>query len=259
MLGVQDSATECEVGAACPVPDSGIVVGELLLLLAIMTLALVSTTAVVGANVTITVADCPGVSIVPLEIPLAVSPDPPEIVTPEMLTFEFPLFVSVDVSELLLPILTVLKFKLVGLAASCKVAAELVPDRLITSDEGAPFVTRVMDPLTAAVEVGVKITLKATLPPAGICVEVERPVMLKLFPGGVTCEKVSVELPPFWSVMVCELLVPLTTLPKLALVGLAEICAWVPVPESGIVSGEFEALLVIVKLPVTAISDVGAN
>jgi len=230
-----------------------------MLLLTILTLAPVSTTAVVGANVTVTVADCPGVNIVPLEIPLAVSPDPPEIVTPEILMFEFPPFVSVEVSDLLLPTLTALKFKLVGLAASCRVAAEPVPDRLMTSDEGVPFVARVIDPLTVAVEVGVKIALKATLPPAGICVAVERPVMLKPFTAGVTCEKVSVELPPFWRVMVCELLVPFTTLPKLTLVGFAEICAWVPVPESGIVSGEFEALLVIVKLAATAVSDVGAN
>src|SRR5271154_3676428 len=130
-----------------------------------------------------------------------------------MSMFEFPLFVKADVSELLLPSKTVLKFRLVGLAASCDIAAEPTPDRLITSDEGAPFVASVMEPLTVAVEVGVKIALKATLPPAGICVEVERPVMLKPFLGGVTCEKVSVELPPFWSVMVCELLVPFTTLP----------------------------------------------
>jgi hypothetical protein len=196
---------------------------------------------------------------VPPEIPLAVSPEPPVIVTPEMLMFEFPLFVTVDVSELLLPTVTVLKFKLVGLAPSCKMGAEPAPVRLITRDEGVPFVASVMDPLMVAVEVGVKIALKATPPPAGMVVAVERPVILNPAPGGVTCENVRVELPPFWRVMVCELLVPFTTVPKLTLAGVAEICAWVPVPESGIVSGEFEALLVTVRVPVTAPSDFGAN
>jgi hypothetical protein len=32
-----------------------------------------------------------------------------------------------------------------------------------------------------------------------------------------------------------------------------------PVPDRGIVSGELEALLVTVKIPVTALSDKGAN
>jgi hypothetical protein len=57
MLGFQDSATEWEVAAAWPVPESEIVVGELAVLLAILMLAPVSTTAVVGANVMVTVAD----------------------------------------------------------------------------------------------------------------------------------------------------------------------------------------------------------
>jgi hypothetical protein len=56
-LGFQDNVTEWDLGCAWPVPDSEIVVGELVLLLAIWTLAPVSTVAAVGANVTVTVAD----------------------------------------------------------------------------------------------------------------------------------------------------------------------------------------------------------
>ena len=152
-----------------------------------------------------------------------------------------------------------LKLKLVGFAPSCTVAVEPAPDRVITNEEGVPFVASVTDPLAVAVEPGVKITLKVTLPPGGITVEVEIPVMVKPVPDGVTCENVRGELPVFWSVMVCELLVPLTTVPKLTLEGVAERCACVPVPESGIVSGESEASLVIVKVAVAALSDFGAN
>jgi hypothetical protein len=227
-------------------------------LLAILTLAAVNTIALVGVNVTVNVADCWGVRIVPAETPLVVTP-PPVIVTPEMVMFEFPVLVSVEVSELLLPTEMVLKLKLVGFTPSCTVEAEPLPDRAIASDAGAPLVASVIDPFTAAVEVGVKIALKATLPPAGMVVAVDRPEMLNPAPGGVTCENVRVWLPPFWSVMVCELLLPFTTVPKLTLAGVAEICAWRPVPESGIVSGEFAASLVTVKVPVTALSDKGVN
>jgi hypothetical protein len=199
-LGVHDNVTEWDLGCAWPVPESEIVVGELVLLLAIRTLAPVSTVAAVGANVTVTVADWPGIRIVPAETPLAVSPVPvaaPVTVMPEMLMFEFPPFVSVDVSELLLPTWTVLKLKLVGFAPNCTVAVDPAPDRVITSDEGVPFVASVTDPLTVAVEPGVKITLKATLPPAEITVEVEIPVMVNPVPDGVTCENVRGELPVF--------------------------------------------------------------
>ena len=157
----------------------------------------------------------------PFETPLAVKPAP-VTVTAETLTLEFPLFVSVVVSELLLPTETVLKFRLAGLAPTEWVAVRPVPDRLITSGEGLPFVTSVSDPLTVAMELGVKTTLNVTLAPAAIVVAVERPVTLKPVPTGVTCENVRVVLPPLVSVIGWELLFPMVTVPKLALVGLAE-------------------------------------
>ena len=48
--------------AADPVPDKLIVVGELVALLVMVTLAPLTAPAIVGANITIRVADCPGVS-----------------------------------------------------------------------------------------------------------------------------------------------------------------------------------------------------
>jgi hypothetical protein len=195
---------------------------------------------------------------VPIETPLAVT-FVPVTVTPEMSMFEFPTFVSVDVSEALLPTETVLKFKLAGFAPSCTVAVEPAPTISITNVEGTPFVASVTEPLMVAVEVGAKLASNVALPPAGITVEVESPATLYPAPAVVTRENVSGPLPPFRSKMVCELPVPWTTLPKLTLEGVAEICAWVPVPERGTVSGEFEASLVIVKEPVSATSVFGAN
>lgn len=69
------------------------------------------------------------------------------------------------------------------------------------------------------------MALNVMLPPAEIVVEVERPVMLNPVPETVTCENVRVALPAFLSVIVCELFVPVVTLPKLTLDGVAEICA----------------------------------
>jgi hypothetical protein len=138
--------------------------------------------------------------------------------------FEFPLFVSVDVSELLLPTATVAKFKLVGFALRRLFAVEPFPDRLMMSWEGWAFVVSVTDPLTLDVDVGVKIALKAMLPDPAMVDDVERPLMLNPVPATLTCVNLTMLLPLFLSVMVCELLVPRTTLPKLTLEGVAEIC-----------------------------------
>jgi hypothetical protein len=241
-----------------PVPDNGIVVGEFVALLVMVTLAPLTAPAVVGANVTVRVTDCPAVSTVPLETPLSLNPAP-VTVTPEIVMFEFPLFVNVVVSELLLPSATFPKDKLVGLAPSDKVAAAPVPDRLMTSGEGVPFVVSVMLPVTAVAEDGVKTALKVAVPPAAMVVDVDRPVWLKPVPDTVICENVRVALPLLVSVIDCELLLPTVTVPKLTLVGLAEICDCVPVPLRAIVRGEFVPLLVIDTLPVALVAVVGAK
>jgi hypothetical protein len=157
MLGVglasHCSNTELEE-LACPVPDRGIAMGEPVALLARLTLAPFTAPPVVGAKVTVSVAVCPGVRIVPLATPLAVNPAP-TTVTPEMVRLEFPLFVRVEVSGSELFTLTVPKLRLGGFAPRSRVAATLVPFRLIASEAGVPFVVNVMEPLTAVVEVGV--------------------------------------------------------------------------------------------------------
>ena len=70
---------------------------------------------------------------------------------------------------------------------------------------------------------------------------------------------VTPALPGFDRVNVCELLVPIMTLEKLALVGVTVNAGWTLVPLSEIVAGELEALLATKTLPVTLPVAVGAN
>jgi hypothetical protein len=80
------------------------------------------------------------------------------------------------------------------------------------------------EPVTLPDEVGPKTTLKVVFFPAAIVAGTVSPVMLNPVPDTVACEIVSVAVPPFVKLIVCELLLPVTTLPKLALAGLAESC-----------------------------------
>jgi len=225
-------------------------------LLVTVTLAPLTTPGAVGSNVTVRGADCPGISTVPLEMPVALNPEP-VTVTPEIVMFEFPLLVIDVVKDELVSSFTFPKLKVEGVAPSDRVVVAPVPDRLITSGEGVPFVVSVMLPVAVVAEDGVKTASKGTLPPAAIEVEVERPVSVKPVPATATCENVRVAFPLFSSVIACELLVPTVTVPKVTLVGLAEICGWVPVPERAIIRGEPGALLVIDRLPLILVAVLG--
>ena len=218
MLAIHCSKTEC-----VPVPDKVIVAGEFVALLAMLTLAPLTTPGVVGANVTVNVADWPGVRIVPFDTPMALKPTP-ATVAPEIVTFAFPLFVTEADCDVLVPSLTLPNARLVGLVTSDKVGDDPVPVRLIVSGDGVPLVVRLMVPVTAVPDDGVKTALNVALPPAAIVVEVERPVWLKPAPVTVISENVSVAFPLFLRTMGCELLLPTVTVPKLTLVGFAEIC-----------------------------------
>ena len=105
-----------------------------------------------------------------------------------------------------------------------------------------------------------KIALIGRLAPAAIVVEVEIPLTLKPGPPVMeTWENVSVALPVFFSVMLWELLVPTTTLPKPTEVGFADPTACVPVPLKAMVAGDPGALLEIETLPEALPETVGVN
>lgn len=195
--------------------------------------------------------------MVPAATPLALNPAP-EVVTPEIVMFEFPVFWMVTLSELLLPTLTLPKLKLEGFAVIADVAATPVPlNAIARGDPGALLVIDI-EPLALPAADGAKAVSNATLPPAAtVCAE--SPVWLKPAPVTVTCEIVRLAVPVFFNVIACELLVPTTTLPKLALDGVTATCGCVPVPLNGIASGEPGALLLIEILPLALAVDAGAN
>ena len=116
--------------------------------------------------------------------PLALKPVP-ETVTLERVTLELPVFVRLALSELLLPTLTVPKLRLVGFAASRKVAASPVPLRAMVSGEPGALLAKETEPVTLPAVVGAKAALKVVLPPAAIVAGTVRPVMVKPAPDTV--------------------------------------------------------------------------
>jgi hypothetical protein len=222
VLAFQLSATVCgEIET--PVPDTDTLVGEPVALLAIATFPFTAP-AVVGANVTVRTAVWFGVSIKPAVTPLDVNPAP-VVVTLEMVMFEFPLFFRVVVSALLLPVFTLPNGKLAGVAPSSVVEAAPVPLSAMASGEFGALLTNETDPLAAPAVAGANTTLNVVFPPAAIVLGKERPLVLKPEPVTLAAVIVTLAFPPFDNVIVCELLFPVITLPKLTLAGFAVSCA----------------------------------
>ena len=256
VLAVQARATVCAVPVA-PVPETPMVAGEFVASLLMATLP-VTAPAVVGANCTVTVADWFGVSIWPTFTPLALKPAPVTFRL-EMVTFALPLLVSATLSELLLPSLTVPKLKVEVLNPSSLLGATPLPLSGMESGEPGALLTSEIEPEAAPVVVGEKTALKVVFLPARMVNGAVIPDMLKPAPVTLAEEMVRLAEPGFDTVTVCELLVPVATLPKTALDGVAETCGCVPVPVMETVVGELGALLTIVIVPFTVPPVVGAN
>jgi hypothetical protein len=199
------------------VPDKETVAGEFVALLDTDTLPL-TLPAAVGSNVTFSVAVWLGASVVPGLTPVVLNAAPVGV-TFAIVTFEFPLLVNVTLKVLPLAIGTLPKLKLVGLTPSNWVEASPVPVKEIATGELGPLLTRETDPLTLEVEVGENATLKVALPPAAIVAGTERPLMLKPVPETFACEMVTLAVPLFFRLIVCVLVLPMETLPKLTLAG----------------------------------------
>jgi hypothetical protein len=245
------------VDCVTPLPLREIVAGELLALLATETLPLALPEAV-GAKVTLSVAVCPGVSVVFALTPLALYPVP-LVLTPEIVTFEFPVFVRATFCVPPLPALTLPKLRLVGFAPISFVTATPAPPKEIPSGELGALLVREIEPLELAAAVGEKTALKVLVFPAGIVNGVVKPLRLKPVPVTVAWEIVTLAPPGFDKVKVCELPVPIVTLPKLALVGVTASCGWTPAPFRAMVVGELLALFTTDTLPFTLPVTVGAK
>jgi len=121
------------------------------------------------------------------------------------------------------------------------------------------LLTRVIAPVTLPAELGPKTALNVAPLPTAMVTGAVIPVVLKPTPVTVTEEIVTVALPLFVRLTVCELLVPVVTLLNAALDGVAFNCACIPVPLSAIAAGEPGALLTIEMLPVAAPAEVGVK
>jgi len=238
-----------------PVPDSGITVGEVgaLLVMEMLPLAL---PAAAGANTALNDTLAPAASVCAVS-PCTLKPVP-VTVTCEMVKLAVPVFFRLIGCELLVPTVTLPKFTVVGVTEISGCVA--VPDSEITVGEVGALLVMEMLPLALPAAVGANTALNDTLAPAATVCAVS-PCTLKPAPVTVTCEMVKLAVPVFFRLIGCELLVPTTTLPKFTgEEGVTEICgASVPVPLREMFSGELEALLITVSVPLTAPADWGAN
>ncbi len=255
MLAFQFSPTVCCV--ATPVPDTLIVAGEFVALLAICTEP-ATAPAAVGANCTVTVTDWFGLSVSPELTPLAVKPAPLTF-TADTVTLALPVFVSDTLCEALLPSFTLPKLKLDPLKLRVCVAATPVPLSAIESGEFCALLVIVAEPVIDPAAVGAKLMLNVVFEFAANVIGSVKPVTLKPAPANVSCEIVTDALPVFVRVIVCEFVVPVVTLPNATVEGDADSVDCIPVPVSAIVSGEFGALLTTEMLPLAAPAPVGAN
>jgi hypothetical protein len=95
----------------------------------------------------------------------------------------------------------------------------------ITSGELGALLVSEIDPVTFPAELGVNITLNVAFLPAAMLIGSARPDVPKPAPVTLALEMVTLPVPPFCNVIVCEPLAPVVTAGKLALIGIAESCA----------------------------------
>jgi hypothetical protein len=121
-----------------------------------------------------------------------------------------------------------------------------------------PFELIARFPLKLPPTLGVNVTLKVTLWAGDRVTGGFTPLMLKPVPLGAICEMVRVEAPEFVSLSASVLLLPVATVPKFKLVGLAE--SWpgvAAVPDSDTFRVGLDALELIARLPVTLPAELG--
>jgi hypothetical protein len=116
-----------------------------------------------------------------------------------------------------------------------------------------------MLPVTAPADVGANCALNDKLCPLVNVVGSESPLIPNPFPATVARLIVRLEFPLFVSFTLCVPLCPTTTFPNVNVDGAIVKPDCVPVPVMEIASGELDASLTTVKLPLIAPVDVGAN
>lgn len=143
----------------------------------------------------------------------------------------------------------------------CVGAGVPVPVRVSVVGDDRALLVIVNVALSAAAVCGLKVMVNGALCPDGMVTGRERPPMLKaelfvLAAVTVTLPPLAVKLPE--AVPLC----PTTTLPNPRVAGATDncpACGAVPVPDNVIVSVEFEALEIILTLPLAALAVCGVK
>jgi hypothetical protein len=151
---------------------------------------------------------------------------------------------------------TLPKLKLVVLALSTNVVAVAVPVTGIERGEPGALLEIEMVPVSVPAAEGLNEALKVALLPAPM-VDDEMLPTLKPVPETLIPETVTLAVPVFLSVTVCELEAPAVMLPNEMLDGEAATAPCAPVPDSAMVT--LGALLLTVTLPDALPADVGSN
>ncbi len=180
-----------------PVPDSEMVAGEPVALLATDTLP-VSEPAAVGENTTLKVKVWPAESVTGVPAPTRLNPAPVSEML-EIVTLEFPLLVTVTVCVADDPVFTLPNARLVVLNASVWVAVTPVPLNAIVAGEFGALLTMETAPVTEPADAGENTILKVVdwlglneIGNASVLV-------LKPLPVTLTCEMLKVPVPLFVS------------------------------------------------------------
>lgn len=240
-----------------PVPVSGTVtVGSLALLVIVMLPD--AAPEVVGANCAVKLALWLAARVTGVESPTAVKPAPVAL-TAEIVALVLPLFVKVMVCWPLLPTDTFPNATLPGLAVNVELVDTPLPTKVTVCGEVGALSVNVMLPVAAPAAAGANCTLKESdCPPVRVFGK-ESPLMPNPLPATVARLITMFVVPVLVNSTFWLPVWPTTTFPNVSARGEIAKPACVPVPLSGIISGEFEASLMTVMLPVTAPAAVGAN
>lgn len=122
---------------------------------------------------------------------------------------------------------------------------------------GVLLVTVTLPKSVPAVE-GANCTLKLVLAPDANVIGSAGPLIVNPVPETTAELIVAAALPVLEIVIVCDALLPVATLPKFKVEGLAVSDGCTPVPVAAITAGEFVALLITEIVPFTAPTAVGA-
>lgn len=137
-------------------------------------------------------------------------------------------------------------------------AAAPVPLSAMAAGDPGTFVLREMLPATFPAAEGANTALNAMLPfGANVCGA--KPVTLKPVPVTLSDETTRFAVPVFFTVIVCELLVPSITLPKLTLDGVIDMAGLAPVPLRAIAVDDGVKFVETEMLPETFPGVVGAK